>query len=74
MATGRYEAMWFELSCLIPCAIIVILGLINDSYVAMGSGLIVYLLFQFRTIAYQTKQLPRLQAIFAKLEKDDAEE
>jgi hypothetical protein len=60
--------LWHDLSCLIPCTVIVILGVINNSYTAIGTGLFVYLLFWLRSTLYQMKQLPMLISILSKLE------
>ena len=73
MSAGKYDILWYELSCLVPCTVILVLGMINGSYTAIAAGLIVYLLFQARNLHYQSQRLPVLQSIFSKLAKEDEE-
>ena len=69
LSMNRYDAVWMELSCFVPCAILVVLGMINDSYAALGSGLLVYFLFQMRNHFSQARHLSTLQSIFLKLKE-----
>ena len=73
MSAKKYDTLWYELACLVPCTIIIVLGMINDSYIAIALGLVTYLLFRMRSIHDSVSTLPVLQSILTKTTTENEE-
>jgi hypothetical protein len=65
----KWETLWWELSCVIPCFILVGVGIWNDSLALAFTGLGVFLFFRLRADVYHARQIPVFKSLCEKFEQ-----
>ena len=68
-SAGRWDAVWWEASYLLPSTLLIILGALNGSKRTVIIGLGIYLIFHSRMIVHQVRSLPVLKGLCEKVEK-----
>jgi hypothetical protein len=68
-STGRWEYLFHDLAYFVPCAIIIFLGVVYKSFIAVFIGLITYAILRLWTSIMQSKQLPLLKSGIEKLKR-----
>ena len=65
----KWENLWWDLSCLVPCFILVGVGIWNNSLALAFTGLGVYLVFRMRADVHQAKHIPVFKSLCEKVEQ-----
>jgi hypothetical protein len=66
--TDKWDGLWWKLSYLVPCMVIVGIGIWNDSGMVAITGLVIFLVFQGRSEFHQAKQFPVFKGLCERIE------